>query len=138
MGVMLSLDRPGLARSRRAGRHARRPEDQAWADAFAAMLAGESPNTGGCMVRLAKTMLGGLLLPPDAAIAGQALTDGSPGDRPAAPQRRPRAPGHDLSAACLLGQCDDSPAGPGCAAPACAHDCHDRMPVAGKSGAPAA
>jgi hypothetical protein len=151
MGVMLSLDRPGLARSRRPGRHARRPDDQAWADAVAAMLTGEAPNTGGCVVRLAKTMLAGLLLPADAAIAGQPLTDGTQahgdpltdgaqaqGDPRDAPLRRAAPPGAELSAACLLDQCHDSPAGPGCASPACTHDCHDRVPVAARSGAPAA
>jgi hypothetical protein len=59
MGVMLSLDRPRLARSRRQARHARRPDEQAWADALAAVLRDETPAAGGGLARLAKTVLAG-------------------------------------------------------------------------------
>ncbi|MGD0374289.1 MAG: hypothetical protein ABSB01_06875 [Streptosporangiaceae bacterium] len=77
MGVMLSLDRPRLARSRRQARHARRPDEQAWADALAAVLRDETPAAGGCLARLAKTVLAGWLpvqagasRPVDGTLAG--------------------------------------------------------------------
>jgi len=63
MGVMLSLDRPTLAGSRRQARHARRPDDQAWAETLAGIFRDDVPHAGGCLARLAKTVLAGRLLP---------------------------------------------------------------------------
>ncbi len=143
MGVMLSLDRPGLARSRRQARHARRPDDQARADALAAILRDETPAAGGGLVRLAKTMLAGWRFP--AGAGASRLADGTPaGDQgEGAPAGQPPASraawtASDLSGACLLGQCQDSPGGPACASQTCAHDCHGRVPMPPATGAPAA
>lgn len=156
MGVMLSLDRPALARSRRPGRHARRPDDQAWAEALAAILRDEPPAAAGCLVRLAKTVLTGRLLPAETPI-GWATKDTLAGDQGSgdqwsgdqrsgglgaggqgknAPATCPpadctvRAAG-ELSGACLLGQCHDSPGAPACASATCTHDCHRRAPAPG-------
>jgi hypothetical protein len=143
MGVMLSLDQPRLARNRRQARHARRPDDQAWADALAAVLTGDAPHPGGCLVRLAKTVFAGWLLPAKAgpgwpADRGPARNQepGGPADLAAGP--RPARAGSELSGACLLGQCADSPGGPACASATCKHDCHAAAPAAPASGAPAA
>jgi hypothetical protein len=140
MGVMLSLDRPTLARSRRQARHARRPDDQAWAETLAGIFRDDVPHAGGCLVRLAKTFLPARLLPASAGPAG-----GGPGPeqqdaRPAdhVPGGRLARAGRGLSGACLLGQCEDSPGAPACASAACEHDCHDRVPVRSANGAPAA
>jgi hypothetical protein len=142
MGVMLSLDRPTLARSRRQARHARRPDDQAWADALAAIFRDEAPSAGSCLARLAKTVLAGWLQP---AGAWARRADGTPpGDEgEGGPEGQPpasRAPrtASDLSVPCLLGQCQDSPGAPACASVTCAHDCHGRAQVPRATGAPAA
>ncbi len=143
MGVMLSLDRPRLARSRRQARHARRPDDQARADALAAILRDETPAAGGCLARLAKTVLAGWLLPAgawasrlvDGTLAGD-QGEGAPTGQPPA-SRAARTASH-LSGACLLGQCQDSPGAPACASATCTHDCHGQAPVPRATGAPAA
>ncbi len=74
MGVMLSLDQPALVRNRRQARHARRPDDQAWADVLAAIVRDE-PLRSGCLVRLAKNVLAGLVIP-----AGSGPADGNQDD----------------------------------------------------------
>jgi hypothetical protein len=120
MGVMLSLDRPGLARNRRQARHARQPDEQAWADVLAAIVRDEPPRAG-CLVRLAKNVLAGLLIPADT----------SPPSGPAV------RTGRDLSGACLLGQCQDSPGAPACASATCRHDCHGQVAAPGQDAAAA-
>jgi hypothetical protein len=141
MGVMLSLDRPGLARNRRQARHARRPDEQAWADVLAAIVRDEPPRAG-CLVRLAKNVLAGLLIPADSSPAD------SPAERPLGADHEPgqhadrarggRAvrTGRGLSGACLLGQCQDSPGGPACASATCRHDCHGQVTAPGQVAAP--
>jgi hypothetical protein len=167
MGVMLSLDQPGLARNRRQARHARRPDEQAWADVLAAIVRDE-PLQAGCLVRLAKNMLAGLLIPADSSpahsrlagggnadsrlaggladsspagsrLVGSRPADSSPGDwlsgadhQPVQHAHRRRGgrvvrTGRDLSGACLLGQCQDSPGAPACASVTCQHDCHGQV-----------
>jgi hypothetical protein len=60
MGVMLALDRPGAARGRRQGQHAR-SDDQARADAFAALLSYDPACAGRYLSRLARPALAGRL-----------------------------------------------------------------------------
>ena len=140
MGVMLSLDRPGLARNRRQARHARRPDEQAWPEVLTAILRADPPHAG-CLVRLAKNVLADLLIPADGEPAGPTdqVCEASqkPGDgTERGPGRRPAWAGRDLSAsdlsgACVLGQCQDSPGARGCASATCRHDCHDQRPAPG-------
>ena len=140
MGVMLSLDRPGLARNRRQARHARRPDEQAWPEVLTAILRDDTPHPG-CLVRLAKNVLADLLIPAAGEQAGPLDqvcaasqkpgdgTDHGPGPRPAWPGRDLSA--SDLSGACVLGQCQDSPGARGCASATCRHDCHGQRPAPG-------
>jgi hypothetical protein len=170
MGVMLSLDQPALVRNRRQARHARRPDDQAWADVLAAIVRDE-PLRSGCLVRLAKNVLAGLVIPAgsgpadgnqddsnhdDSNQSGSSPAGSSPAgsSQPAGPADRLSGAGHqpgqdahrprggravrtsrDLSGACLLGQCQDSPDGPGCASVTCGHGCHGQVPARGPDAA---
>jgi hypothetical protein len=121
MGVMLSLDRPGPARSRHQGQHVRNSEDQACVDAFAALLRYDASGAGRCLSRLAKSVLAGRLLPAAVALTEAADT---------ALARRQRTSEVDLtftvSVPCLLGQCRLGGDGPGCESSVCEHDCHHR------------
>ena len=143
MGVMLSLDRPGLARNRRSGRHARRPDEQAWPEVLTALRRADPPPAG-CLVRLAKNVLAGLLIPAEGEAVGQpdrvceAGQEPGPSDR--VPVGRPARPGRDqfpsdLSGACLLGQCQDAPGARGCTSASCRHDCHSQWPAPGEGTA---
>jgi hypothetical protein len=129
---MLSLDRPGLVRSRRQGQHVRNSDDQACLDAFAAMLRYDSTGAGRYLSRLAKTVLAGRLLPAAVALAEAADT---------ALTRKQRAQGAELtftvSVPCLLAQCRAGGGGRGCESSACEHECHQRERAPGGAQAAA-
>jgi hypothetical protein len=118
MGVMLSLDRPGLARNRRQARHARRTDEQAWADSFTAILRDDSPHAG-CLVRLAKNALAGLQTGPDRGeLEGPANRAPGPEHQPAqaadfAPGQRPAPLGPSRPGPSLPGLSLSGPSGPG-------------------------
>jgi hypothetical protein len=108
------------------------------------------PASGGCLTRLAKTVLAGLLWPaaptsgPPIAggpLAGPAEVRRLPG-RPACglPQvrrlpDRPLRPPAPLPAACLRGQGDDAPVGPDGSSASWPHDGHRPMMLPGKPAA---
>ena len=69
MGVMLVLDAPRPARSRRRGQHTRTPEDQACLDAFAAFLRYDPSGAGRCLSRLEPAVLAERLRPAVQALA---------------------------------------------------------------------
>ena len=114
MGVMLSLDRPGPARSRHQGQHVRDSDDLARVDALAGMLRCDA--AGRYLSRLAAAMLASRLRPAPAGAAGTAVATG----------RRARQVDIrlSLSVPCLLGQCRVAADGPGCESSFCEHDCH--------------
>ena len=118
---MLSLDRPGYARSRRQGQHVRNPADLACMDALAVMMRNDEAGAGRYLSRLARTVLAVRLRPAAAALTG------APGTRP---WKRPRLRQVELrftvSVPCLLGQCRVSGDGPGCQSSVCEHECHQR------------
>ena len=118
---MLSLDRPGAARSRRQGQHVRNSDDQACMDAFAAMLRYDATGAGRYLSRLAKTVLAGRLLP--AAVALAEAVDTALTHKERASQAKST---FTVSAPCLLGQCRFPGDGPGCESAACEHECHHR------------
>lgn len=131
MGVMLSLDRPGPARSRRQGQHVRDCDEPARVDALAGMLRCDAVGAGRYLSRLAAAVLAGRLRPAPPALTGAALT-GAAGTRAAgtafATGRRARQVEIRLivSVPCLLGQCRVAGDGPGCESSVCEHDCHRR------------
>jgi hypothetical protein len=129
---MLSLDRPGPARSRRQGQHVRNSDDQACMDAFAAMLRYDATGAGRYLSRLAKTVLAGRLLPAAVALAEAADT---------ALTKKQRASQAELtftvSVPCLLGQCRVAGDGRGCEASTCEHECHHRERSSGGAQAAA-
>jgi hypothetical protein len=136
MGVMLSLDQPGPARSRRQGQHVRDCDEPARVDTLAGMLRCDAAGAGRYLSRLAAAVLAGRLRPAPPALTGAALTGaaltGAAGTRAAgtafATGRRARQVEIRLivSVPCLLGQCRAAGDGPGCESSVCEHDCHRR------------
>jgi hypothetical protein len=132
MGVMLSLDRPGPARSRRQGQHVRNSDDQACVDAFAAMLRYDATGAGRYLSRLARTVLAGRLLPAAVALAEAADTALTKNQRVSQAE-----PTFTVSVPCLLGQCRIAGDGQGCEASTCEHECHHRERLPGGARAAA-
>jgi hypothetical protein len=131
---MLSLDRPGPARSRHQGQHVRDCDDLARVDALAGMLRCDA--AGRYLSRLARAVLASRLRPAPAGAAGSgaagsgAAGSGAAGSGAAgtafATGRRARQVEIRLilSVPCLLGQCRVAGDGPGCESSVCEHDCH--------------
>lgn len=116
---MLSLDRPGPARSRRQGQHVRDCDDLARVDALAGMLRCDA--AGRYLSRLARTVLASRLRPAAAGAAGSGAAGTVFATERRARQVEIRV---ILSVPCLLGQCRVGGDGPGCESSECEHDCH--------------
>ena len=129
MGVMLSLDRPAPARSRRQGQHVRDGHELARVDTLAGMLRRDAAGPGRYLSRLAAAVLAGRLRPAAAVLpraAGTGAARASAAGTAFATGRRARQVEVRLilSVPCLLGQCRVAGDGPGCESSACGHDCH--------------